>query len=103
MVNKLDKKGIVQFLSDNKQILRETFYIEQCTLVGSIANDTYTSKSDVDIVYQLIEGKNLNFNLYMQLIYWLEKNLGRSVDLINSKNINPVIKLNFSCSAQVVI
>jgi predicted nucleotidyltransferase len=103
MENKLDKQGIVNFLRNNKHILKNTFFVEDITIIGSLATDNFTSESDVDIIYHLIEGKNLNYNLFMQLVNWLENNLGRKVDLICSKNINPIIKLTASRSAQVVI
>jgi uncharacterized protein len=99
----LEKEAIVQFLKDNKHILSDTFNVEELTIIGSIANDSYGYNSDIDLVYKLKEGTNLNFNLYMKLIYWLEENIGRKVDLISSKNMNPIIKIMANKSTQVVI
>lgn len=103
MEKKLDKDEVVNFLRMNKHILKNTFFVEDITIIGSLATDNYTPESDVDLIYNLIEDKNLNYNLFMQLVNWLENNLGRKVDLICSKNINPIIKLTAARSAQVVI
>jgi predicted nucleotidyltransferase len=103
MCDKLAKEAIVKFLKDNKHILSDRFNVEELTIIGSIANDSYSDHSDVDLVYKLKDGTNLNFNLYMKLIYWLEKNFGRKVDLISSKNMNPAIKIMANKSTKVVI
>jgi uncharacterized protein len=103
MSEKLGKEDIVKFLKTNKSTLSNTFNIKKLTIIGSIANGSYKSDSDVDLIYTLNEGTNLNFNMYMKLIYWLEDNIGRKVDLISSKNINPIIKIMANKSTQVVI
>jgi len=88
----MDKRQIINRLRKNKQILRDNFSILRIGLFGSYSTDTFTEDSDIDIVYELDEGKKMG----LRDVYELEvffKNLFQidKIDLVNSKYMNPII------------
>ena len=103
MNKKLSKAQILHFMNENRQRLKDRYHIKELKLIGSFSTNTYTDQSDVDIIYSLKDNTKLNFKMYMELLYWLEDNFGRKVDLININNINPIILKSVSGSMQVVL
>ena len=89
----MDKSIIINRLRKNKKILEEQFSIRRIGLFGSYSNNTNNVESDIDIVYELKEGKRLGFKevyeleLYFKSLFDIEK-----IDLINHKYINPIIE-----------
>ncbi len=88
----MDKDQIINTLRRNKKILENNFNILRVGLFGSYSTNTNTADSDVDIVYELAEGKTMG----LKDIYELEvffKNLFQidEIDLINRKYMNPII------------
>ncbi len=72
------KKEIIQILRKELPYLREKYGVEKMAIYGSFAKDSYTRKSDVDILVQLMRPLGLEF---VRLAYHLEEILGRKVDL----------------------
>ena len=103
MSQKLNRNQILQFLKDNRQIIKKKYHIKELRIFGSFSTNSYTDKSDVDLLYSLKENEKLNFSNYMDLLYWLEDNFGRKVELINIHNINPIVLKNASSSMQSVL
>lgn len=84
------KKDVLEILK-NKKI---SYHLKNFILFGSVANETNTKKSDVDIAYIEKDNFRLKFNDYIQLENELENLFQSKVDLINYKKFNPLIKLN---------
>ncbi len=103
MSKKFDKSQILNFFKNNRKKLIDHYHIMEVNLIGSFAKNTYTDDSDVDLVFTLKENQRLNFKMYMELLYWLEDNFDRKVDLINKKNINPLILKTSSDSMQALL
>jgi len=78
MKKALTKKEIIQILRKELPYLREKYGVEKMAIYGSFAKDSYTRKSDVDILVQLMRPLGLEF---VRLAYHLEEILGRKVDL----------------------
>ncbi len=60
-------------------------------LFGSYATDMATEESDIDIFYQNKEGKQLNFEQILNFEQDLINIFSKKIDLVNLKNINPII------------
>ena len=89
----MDKLSIINTLKKHKNTLKQDFSITKIGLFGSYAKDTYSEKSDIDLVYELQEGKTLGLKEVDELEIFI-KNLFNidKIDLINHKYINPIIK-----------
>ncbi|EQB39366.1 hypothetical protein M947_06825 [Sulfurimonas hongkongensis] len=70
------------------------YNIKNFILFGSVASQTNTDKSDIDIAYIENENSRLNFENYLKLENELETIFQTKVDLINYKKFNPLIKLH---------
>ena len=78
MKKPLAKEEIMQILRRELPYLREKYGVEKIAIYGSFAKDSHTTKSDVDILVQLVKPLGLGF---VALAYYLEEILGRKVDL----------------------
>ena len=63
-------------------------------MFGSVASETNTNNSDIDIAYIEDEKIRLNFDNYLKLENELKKIFNAKIDLINYKKFNPLIKLH---------
>ncbi|MEW6378855.1 MAG: nucleotidyltransferase family protein [bacterium] len=86
MLNKLE---VLNFLSEHKQELMERFSVRKIGLFGSFCRDQATEASDIDILVNLDQP---TFDHYLDLKFYLEDNLGRSVDLVLADSVKPRLK-----------
>ena len=85
-MNKLD---ILKVLADKKEL----YHLKNFILFGSVAKDTNSSDSDIDIAY--IEDKiKLNFESYLKLEDELTNIFQTKIDLVNYKKFNPLVMLH---------
>jgi predicted nucleotidyltransferase len=87
----ITKEHIYLFFNQHKSMINERYQILDMKLFGSFALGLANKNSDIDIVYTLKEGNKLSFRAYTDLLYFIEDALQRKVDLVNSKNMNPII------------
>lgn len=78
MKTKLTKEQVLRILAQELPYLRERFGVVRVALYGSIAQETATTRSDVDLLVELSRPLGLEF---VTLAQYLERRLGRSVDL----------------------
>ncbi len=78
MKEPLTKEEIMQILRKELPYLREKYGVEKIAIYGSFAKGSPTTKSDIDILVQLVKPLGLEF---VALAYYLEEILGRKVDL----------------------
>jgi predicted nucleotidyltransferase len=78
MKKPLTKEKIIQTLRKELPCLREKYGVEKIAIYGSFAKGSPTTKSDVDILVQLVKPLGLEF---VGLAYYLEEILDRKVDL----------------------
>lgn len=64
--------------------------VKSLALFGSVARNEATENSDIDILVEF-EGK-ITFDRYMDLKFYLEDRLGKKVDLVSRKMLNPLIR-----------
>ncbi|MBA3954660.1 nucleotidyltransferase family protein [Candidatus Dependentiae bacterium] len=85
----LDRKAILNYLRENKDVLEEQFGITKIALFGSYARNEAHVDSDIDL---LIETKQQSFKNRMLLKEYLENHFHRKVDLCYFKSIRLFIK-----------
>ncbi|MFT7861195.1 MAG: nucleotidyltransferase family protein [Sulfurimonas sp.] len=85
------KNEIITFLEQNKNYLQEKFHITKIGLFGSFARDEQTALSDVDLLIELDDVKNLH-DTKESLKKFLSDSFERSVDLAREKYLKPYAK-----------
>jgi len=80
---------ILGFLKEQKQDLEARFAVRRIGLFGSVLHGLDREESDVDI---LVEMDHPTFDRYMDLKFFLEDRLGRSVDLVLADSLKPRLK-----------
>ena len=85
----LGSNEILDFLKQHKQDLETRFSVKRIGLFGSVLRGSASNRSDVDIVVELAHP---TFDHYMDLKFFLEDKLGRSVDLVLADSLKPRLK-----------
>ena len=89
----MDKEMIINKIKNNKRVLERNFNIIKIGLFGSYSTDSSNEESDVDLIYELEEGKRLGFKDVYQLEVFIKDLLNiEKVDLVNHKYVNPIIE-----------
>jgi len=86
----MTKSNIIEVLKTKKT----AYHLKNFILFGSVASETNTNNSDIDIAYIENEKSRLNFDNYLKLERELTKIFNTKIDLINYKKFNPLIKLH---------
>jgi predicted nucleotidyltransferase len=86
----MNKNEIINLISEKKKMLKKNFWITKIGLFGSFATDSSHEHSDVDLIYELEEGKRLGLKEVFSLEVFFKKLL--KVDLVNQKYVNPIIE-----------
>ena len=87
--NALNKDTLIQILKHNKSALEE-FGVVQIGVFGSYAVGNENEESDVDILVDLNKSKK-TFRNFLSLNYFLEKLIGKKVDLVTKQYLSPFI------------
>ena len=80
---------ILHILKTHKEDLEIRFSVKRIGLFGSVLRGSATETSDVDI---LVELSQPTFDHYMDLKFFLEEKLERSVDLVLADALKPRLK-----------
>ncbi len=84
---------IINKLKANKGTLERNFSITKIGLFGSYSKGQPTTSSDVDLLYELEEGKRLGFKDVDELERFFKDMLQvDKVDLVNQNYLNPIIE-----------
>jgi predicted nucleotidyltransferase len=97
--NSMKKSEILQTLAAHRDELTQ-MGVKTMAVFGSVARDEARLDSDVDILVEF-QGP-ATFNGYMDLKFFLEDLLGRSVDLVTRKSIRPRLKTSIEREALYV-
>ena len=88
----MDKAQIINILRQNKEVLNDNFNILKIGLFGSYSTNTFTENSDIDIIYELEEGKRMGLREVYELeIFFKRLFQTDQIDLINIRYMNPII------------
>lgn len=82
---------IQALLHQHRSELREQFGVQGLALFGSQARHDDHGDSDVDLLVEFAPGKK-NFDAYMALKFYLERCLGRPVDLVPREALRPALR-----------
>lgn len=88
----MTREDILKFLTEKKGEFGEMFHIKTIGLFGSYSRNEYNKDSDIDIVYELSDGKKFGYFDYIKLEEILSRKFKRRVELVNYKYMNPIIK-----------
>lgn len=86
---KLNSKTIIEKIKKEKKKLKEKG-VKKIGLFGSFVKGKEKKSSDIDF---LVEFDEIDFDNYMELMFFLKKLFKRKVDLIIEKNLVP--ELNY--------
>jgi predicted nucleotidyltransferase len=84
-----DKADILRVIREKQPELTDRFTVRRIGVFGSFARDSASAGSDVDILVELGEP---TFDHYMDLKFYLEEVLNRSVDLVMAETIKPRLR-----------
>ena len=93
----MNKQQIIQSLINSKTVLNERFSITRLALFGSIARDSATNRSDIDILVDF-DGIATSKS-YFGVQFYLEDLLGCSMDLVTEKALGKELYPNIECEA----
>lgn len=82
---------IISFLRLNREFLNKSFGVIRIGIFGSFARGEETVASDIDIVVEMDKDKK-NIHSFLQLKRFLEKEMGREIDLGFEHSLKPAIK-----------
>ncbi len=86
---KVDSEKIVDFLKRNKSEIERRFTVKRIGLFGSYLHGSADDQSDIDILVELAQP---TLDHYMDLKFFLEDQLGRSVDLVLADSLKPRLR-----------
>jgi uncharacterized protein len=84
----MEKRSILQRLSESKKYFFEKYPLKSMGLFGSYARSEANSQSDIDIVVEFASPVGFEF---VDLAIELEQTLGHSVDLVSKKGLKSSI------------
>jgi uncharacterized protein len=85
--NKID---LIQLLTNNQAKIK-SFGVKRLGLFGSFAKDiNIRHQSDVDFLVEFEQGKK-TYDNFMELSFYLEKLLGRKIELVTQKSLSKYI------------
>ena len=84
----MNRETLIKFLRNNLTIIK-SYDVTSLAVFGSFARDEAKNTSDIDFLVEFTGV--LTFDKYMDLKFFLEDNLGWSVDLVTKKMLKPQI------------
>ena len=89
----MDRSTVISFLESSKSFLAVKYGIAKIGLFGSFASQSHNSKSDIDLVFELLPGRHIKLKQRIELEEHFSKQLeNRTIELLNRKYLNPVIR-----------
>lgn len=86
----MNKQTVLTQLSGSIEEIRQRFAVRSLSIFGSIARNEATDNSDVDVL--VVFDQKPNFDIFMDLKFYLEDLLKTSVDLITDKALRPQVR-----------
>lgn len=79
---------IMRILKDHSDILKK-YRVRKIGLFGSYVRGEQKNRSDIDFI---VEFEEPTFDNFMELLFSLEKLLGKKVDLVTNGSLSPYIR-----------
>lgn len=84
-------KDILDILKTNKQTMLDEFGVTDIAVFGSYVRGSQHKKSDLDVFVELKPGHK-TFDNYMELKFFLQKIISRTVDLVIKESVRKELK-----------
>jgi hypothetical protein len=81
------QQKVINVLRRELPYLKENYGVKKIALFGSIAKNKHTKASDIDMVVEFIRPIGFRF---MDLAEYLEKRLGRKIDILTADGIKSI-------------
>ena len=88
----LNRDDVLDLLRQHKSIMKERFGVSEISLYGSFARDEASEDSDIDVIVKF-EGRP-TLMTYSRAQIYVEKLVGRSVDLAQKQDLREEIRPN---------
>ena len=83
----MNQDKLLSILKNNMQFFEKEFGVKSLGIFGSYARNSYSDDSDIDV---LVTFKSPNYSYWVGLYDFLEKKLGKKIELItNGKHLKP--------------
>jgi predicted nucleotidyltransferase len=86
----MNRQMILDCLSDQAGSLRRRFGVKELSVFGSVARDEAHEDSDLDLLVTF-DGTP-DFDRFMDLKFYLEDLLGRTIDLVTPSALRPELR-----------
>ena len=86
----MSRRQVLDLLTIRKSDLCRRFRVRDVAVFGSVARDEDSPASDVDVLVEF-DGQ-ADFDQVMDLTFYLEELLGRSVDLVTTKALRQELR-----------
>ena len=83
------KNAVIEILRANEASIR-SYGVRRLGIFGSVARGEHHAESDVDLLVEFQKGTK-TFDNFIHLVFFLEKLLGREVELITTDSLSPYI------------
>ena len=83
----MDKDEVIRLMEDHSDALLTEYSVSKIGIFGSVAKDTMTEDSDLDIVVEFNKPIGFKFN---RLVKYLENLFGRKVDVLTKDGIKNI-------------
>ena len=83
---------IKEQIKQMKPYLKSNFAVKTIEVFGSYVRNEQTKKSDLDILVTFYEPNDIDLFKFIELRLFLKDNLSVDVDLVEKKNLKPIIK-----------
>lgn len=87
----LKLEDIIKKLQTKKSYLNNMFGVTRLGIFGSFAQDRQTISSDIDMVVEF-EKSRKNIHSFLQLKRFMERELGRKIDLGFEHSLKPIVR-----------
>ncbi len=86
----MNKQVILTQLTGRIEEIRQRFSVKKLSIFGSVARGEAGDSSDVDVLVAF--DRTANFDIFMDLKFYLEELLGMGVDLVTDKALRPQVR-----------
>ena len=87
----LKLEDVIKKLQQKRSYLTNMFGVTRIGIFGSFAQDRQTISSDIDMVVEIEKSKK-NIHSFLQLKRFMEKELGRKIDLGFEHSLKPIVR-----------
>ena len=88
----LTKDKIINYITDNRDILSNEYHINKIGLFGSFVNGDANNNSDIDIIVEFDENTDDIFDIKLKLSELFKKKFNRNVDIAREKYLKSRVK-----------